>query len=328
MNGAIAGVKRAFWNGNERRLRALFRIPAVVGLVLLAAQFINALLQAVAGVVAIPGPLFATLWIGLLTVAVAAIAWFVDRRHRHDMGLKLDRRWWLDAAAGLAAGLGMVATVVAALWLAGMATFGGAYRVENPAVVLGGGSAAGALLTGLAFFVAVATLEEVVVRGYLLTNVAEGVRGYVGTDRVAVWAAVLGTAGLFGVLHAANPGGTALSFLNIALAGILLGVAYTATGRLGFPIGLHVTWNFGLGPLFGLPVSGLATDTALVPVRVDGPTLVTGGEFGPEGGLVMFTALAAGTGLLAWWLSREGDDLSPDERVAIPDLWVDEPADT
>ena len=316
MQKVLTGVKRLFWNPDENRLRALFRVPVVLGLVLLAAQLINAGLEALRSTVGVPDPLFATLWLGTLTVVIAAVAWFVDKRHRRDMGLGLDRRWWFDAAAGLLTGLAMVVTVVVALRVAGMAAVGGPYRVENPTVVLGGSAAA-----GLAFFTAVAVLEEFVVRGYLLTNVAEGVRGATDDGRVAVGAAVLATAGLFGVLHAANPSGSLLSLLNITLAGILLGGAYAATGRLGFPVGLHTTWNFGLGPLFGLPVSGLTTDAAVVPVQVDGPRLVTGGGFGPEGGLVMLLALAIGTAMLAWWLRRVGAGLTLDGRVAVPDLW-------
>jgi membrane protease YdiL (CAAX protease family) len=322
MNGVLAAVRRLFWSDAESRLRAPFRILAVLGLVLLGAQLVGAALGLLTGILTLPGPLSVALWIGLLTVVAVAIAWFVDRRTRHDMGLELDRGWWLDAAAGLAAGLGMVVTTVAVLVVVGGATVGGPHAVADPAIVLGGGSTLRGLLYGVAFFTAAATLEEVLVRGYLLTNVAEGLRGYVGADRTAAWAAILVTAGLFGLLHAANPGGTPLSFLNIGLAGVLLGAAYAATGRLGFPVGLHVAWNYGLGPVLGLPVSGLATDTALLPVSTGGPALVTGGGFGPEGGLVTLAALAVGTGTLVLWLRWTGSAM-PVGRVAVPDLWAD-----
>ncbi|MEF8783628.1 MAG: CPBP family intramembrane glutamic endopeptidase [Haloarculaceae archaeon] len=328
MEEVLAGVKRVFWNGDEKRLRAPFRIPAAVGLALLALQIVVGMVRFLSSALALPSTITTTVIIATLTVAGVAVAWFVDRRYRRDMGLELDQRWWLDAAAGLVVGLGMVAAVVVTLRLAGMASVGGPYRPSGTTVAVGDDSAALGLLYGFAFFVAVAVLEEFAVRGYLLTNVAEGLRGYVSTDRTAVWVAILGTAGLFGVLHAANPGGNWLSFLNITLAGVLLGIAYAATGRLAFPIGLHTTWNFGLGPLFGLPVSGLRADTALVPVRVDGPRLVTGGSFGPEGGLVMLVALAAGAGMLAWWVDRRDESLAPDERIAIPDLWTGESEDS
>lgn len=327
MVDALSGVRRLFWNAGESRLRALFRVPVVFGLVLLAAQLVTAGLGGLRRIVDVPSPVFTSLQLGALTVALAAIAWFIDKRRRRDMGMALTREWWLDAGAGLLTGLGMAATVVVVLRVAGMAAVGGDYRVGDPAIALGD-SATEAFLYGFLFFTAVAVLEELLVRGYLLTNVAEGVSGRAGDERTAVWVAILATAVIFGALHAANPGGSVVSFLNITLAGVLLGVAYAATGRLGFPAGLHTTWNFGLGPLFGLPVSGLRTDVAVVPVRVDGPRLVTGGEFGPEGGLVMVAALAVGTGLLSWWLRRTGDGLAVQGRVAIPDLWSEGRDDT
>jgi membrane protease YdiL (CAAX protease family) len=314
-------LRRLLWNSDEGRLRALLRAPVVLALVLLAAQVLDVALEGLRSAVGVPNPLFATLWLGALTVVVVAVAWFVDKRRRRDMGLGLSRRWWLDAAAGLVVGIGMVATVVAVLRVAGMAVVGGPHRAENPAIALGDSPAA-TLLYGFVLFAAVAALEEFVVRGYLLTNVAEGIRGVAGDDTVAVGVAVLATAALFGVLHAANPAGSLLSLLNVALAGVLLGGAYAATGRIAFPVGLHTTWNFGLGPLFGLPVSGLTTDAALVPVRVEGPRLVTGGGFGPEGGLVMLAALAVGTGALVWWLRHTVGGVALDGRVAVPDLWA------
>lgn len=327
MGDLLTGIKRLFWNAGESRLRALFRVPVVFVLVVLVAVLLTTGLGGFRQIVDIPNPVFTSLQFGVLTLALVAIAWFIDKRRRRDMGLALGREWWLDAAAGLLTGLGMVATVVIVLRVAGMATVGGAYQVENPAITIGN-SPAEALLYGGLFFTGVAIFEELLVRGYLLTNVAEGVSGRAGDKRTAVWVAILATAVVFGALHAANPGGSVVSFLNIVLAGVLLGVAYAATGRLGFPAGLHTTWNFGLGPLFGLPVSGLRTDAAAVPVRVDGPRLLTGGAFGPEGGLVMLAALAVGTGLLAWWLRRTGDGLAVEEHIAIPDLWSEGRDDT
>lgn len=325
MDEITTGIKRLFWNPDEKRLRALFRIPVALGLALLALQLIFGAVRLVLG--SQSGPLVSALLAGLLTGAVVAIAWFIDRRYRRDMGLSLGRRWWLEVVAGLVVGVGMVATIVVVLRVVGMAQLVDAHPVTNATIVLGEGSTTRSLAFGLLFFAATGALEEVVIRGYLLTNVAEGIKGYVGTARTAVVIAVVGTAALFGVLHAANPGGTALSFLNITLAGVFFGAAYAVTTSIAFPIGLHVAWNFTLGPVFGLPVSGLQTDTALTPVQTQGPDLVTGGSFGPEGGLVMLAALAVGVGAFVWWV-RRGGVLELDDRIAVPDLWIDEPADS
>lgn len=328
MEDVIGGVKRLFWNPDEKRLRALFRIPVMLGLALFALQLIVGVVGFVTGVVSLPGPLVNAFLGVLLIGAVVAIAWFIDRRYRRDMGLRLDRHWWLEATAGFVAGVGMVATIVVVLRVVGMAQLAEGYSVTNATLVFGEGSATRGFVYGLLFFAAFGTLEEVLIRGYLLTNVAEGIKGYVGSARTAVVAAIVGTAALFGVLHAANPGGGALGFLNIAIAGVFFGAAYAVTASIAFPVGLHVAWNFALGPVFGLPVSGLQTDTALVPVQVQGPDLVTGGAFGPEGGLVMLPGLAVGVAAFVWWVRRGGGVLEVNERIAVPDLWIEESADS
>jgi len=326
MHDVFGGVKRLFWNPGEGRLRAPFRIPVGIVLFWLAALLVTGLVRTLGGFVPVPGPAAPVVSVGLLLVAFVGVTWFIDRRRLCDIGLQFDRAWWADLGAGLAVGLGMVVAVVAVLVVAGLAAVGTPARPGNPDVVLGSGS--GALLYGFALFAAFAVLEEYILRGYLLVNIAEGLRGYVGVDRTAVLVAVGTTAGLFGLLHAANPSGSLLSMLNISLAGVLLGLAYVATDRLAFPVGLHVTWNFALGPLFGLPISGLTVDTALVAVGERGPDLVTGGAFGPEGGLVMFVALAVGTGALAVWTRRRHGGFGVLERVAVPDLWSQESSDS
>lgn len=315
------GIGRAVWNPEQRRLRAPFRIPAAFVLGILALQLVVGVVGWLASAVGLPDPLETVLVFSAMTGVAVAVTWFVDRRRLRDVGLGGARDWWLDLLAGLAVGLGMAATAVAALSATGFATVGAAQPVSSPDIRLGGGWLAP--VYGLLFFGAVGLLEEFLVRGYLLVNVAEGLRGTVGSERVAVGLAVLSTAGLFGLLHAANPGGTALSLLNIALAGVFLGLAYAMTARLAFPIGVHVTWNFGLGPVFGLPVSGLVVDVALVPVGTEGSALVTGGSFGPEGGLVMLPALAVGSGALALWVRRREGGLDLDGSLAVPDLWTD-----
>ncbi|PSP53663.1 hypothetical protein BRC74_03370 [Halobacteriales archaeon QH_7_68_42] len=55
-------------------------------------------------------------------------------------------------------------------------------------------------------------------------------------------------------------------------------------------------------------------------VEVTGPALVTGGAFGPEGGLLALVALAAACVALAAWVRWREGELSVREGVAVPDL--------
>jgi len=65
-------------------------------------------------------------------------------------------------------------------------------------------------------------------------------------------------------------------------------------GNLWFPIAIHFAWNFLLGPVLGLTVSGSGhLGLGWKMVVVDGPALFTGGAFGLEGGLVVTMTTAA-----------------------------------
>ena len=52
----------------------------------------------------------------------------------------------------------------------------------------------------------------------------------------------------------------------------------------------------------------------------DGAGVVTGGAFGPEGGLVALAGLAVGAALLGWLGRRWTGGLAVAERIAQPDL--------
>ena len=325
----MSGVRGLFWNGTEARLRAPWRVGATLSLVLLAAVVVAPVARLLTGLDA-PGSgwdlvVLAGVFLGL-SVAVVGLAWVVDRRYTRDLGVALGGRWYRDCLAGLAVGVAMATAVVAVLLATGAASVTGTVTGrEAQLTVTGAGPLASVGLWAL-FYAGAATLEEVAVRGYLLVNAAEGLSGRFGRRR-GVLGAVVATAGLFGVLHAANPGGTALGLLNITAAGLLLGGTYVLTGRLALAVGVHAAWNFGLGAVYGLPVSGLVTSSALFGVEPDGPRLLTGGAFGPEGGVVMFVALAVGAVLLLLWVRRSEGGLFLQTHIAEPDLRA-RPADT
>jgi hypothetical protein len=90
--------------------------------------------------------------------------------------------------------------------------------------------------------------------------------------------------------------------VNIALIGIFFGVCYLKTGSLWFPIGFHAAWNFFLGCIFSLPVSGIKT-FRLLDVGTVANTSATGGDFGAEGSVFLVAILAA----LLWLLRRQND---------------------
>ncbi|MXX55580.1 MAG: CPBP family intramembrane metalloprotease [Gemmatimonadetes bacterium] len=136
-----------------------------------------------------------------------------------------------------------------------------------------------------------AAAEELLLRGYPMRVLME---------RWGAATALVLTTIAFSILHGANPHVGLLALVNIALAGLLLGMVLLVTGSLWWAIGLHLGWNFAVTFLADLPVSGLTiVDAPLVEVARPGNALITGGDFGLEGGLAAPAGLLAAVGFLA-----------------------------
>jgi membrane protease YdiL (CAAX protease family) len=289
-------LKSIFWNPRERCLRAGWRllIQAVLFFaVLIALAVLNRVLGEGAVAAVVGAPLFLAAGLGMAWLA----ARLLDRRPFADYGFHLDGAWWLDFGFGLLLGAALMTGIFVAEQMAGWVS------VTGVAVDDSGLAPAGALLVSLLVYVAVGVNEEFTFRGYQVRNLAEGLAGrYVG-GRLAVVLALLLTSTCFGVAHATNEAATVASVLNILLAGFFLGLAYVLTGELALPVGVHISWNWVQGTVFGFPVSGSKPSRHLLTLRQDGPVLWTGGDFGPEGGLLAVVAVLLGCGLVVLWVA-------------------------
>lgn len=138
--------------------------------------------------------------------------------------------------------------------------------------------------------------EEVMFRGIPLVLLAAAIGR--GTALVVV-------AGIaFALFHGLNPGITALSLGNIALAGIFLGVAFYAPGGLWTAFGAHLGWNATLAAL-DAPVSGLPFSIPFIDYRPGDPVWLSGGHFGPEGGLLATVAITAALLITLRWIHKQ-----------------------
>ena len=238
----------------------------------------------------LPGGERGALTVGAWAAAAAGIAatWGAlqwDRRGAAYPGL--------DGAAARRLALGFVEGCVLAAVAAGVSWGGGARWAVSDA---GPGTAVTGGLWLLGFFLGAAAFEELAFRGYPLRR---------ALDAWPAGAALAGFAVLFAALHLGNPSVSPLGFANIALAGVWLGVAFWRSKSLPFVVGLHLGWNWAAAVGFGFEVSGIAFDGGVARVVEQGNRWITGGAFGPEGGVAGTAALAVG---LARWLprSREG----------------------
>jgi len=149
---------------------------------------------------------------------------------------------------------------------------------------------------GLLLLLAPAALaEELLCRGVAQIALGRAIGKFRGIVVLSV---------LFALLHAQNPNSTPLGLVNVGLAGVMLGVLIYAPGGIWTAWGAHLGWNGALAAM-DASVSGLAIQVPLINYDPGGPAWLTGGSFGPEGGLLA-TVTILGATLVAWrWTKRE-----------------------
>jgi len=138
--------------------------------------------------------------------------------------------------------------------------------------------------------------EELVFRGYILGNLMEWIPNK--------WIALGISSVLFTAYHAITPGIHTLAFVNLFLAGMLLGINYIFTRNLWFSFLLHLGWNFFEGPILGFKVSG-TTFPSLFQAEPNGDLFITGGDYGLGGSMPMTLFLLVAILVLAWAFERK-----------------------
>ena len=180
--------------------------------------------------------------------------------------------WLAKYASGLLIGLLMMSTVVFILYIFGFITIEtkslqpvGIAALLNISIILIGWLIQGAT-------------EEIVTRGWLMNVLGARYNIMVGLILSSVF---------FALIHSENPGINYVAMLNIVLVGILLGLIVINTGSLWVACGIHSAWNFAQGNIFGFQVSGNDVGIgSIVDLNLVGNEFITGGQFGPEAGMV------------------------------------------
>jgi len=188
---------------------------------------------------------------------------FIDRKPLESIGLRI-KGYEKDLKMGLALGAGLIAIGFLILFILGYLSVDG---FSFPV---------GTLILYFLLFVVVSFHEEIMMRGYVLNNLMQSMNRYAALSISSV---------IFMSIHLLNPNVNFLSVVNLFLAGIVLGIYYIHKPNLWLPIGMHLTWNFFQGPIFGFEVSGIETKS-IINQSVRGNEIITGGAFGFEGSIL------------------------------------------
>lgn len=237
--------------------------------------------------------------LGLSGVLAGSYIWVrvVNKKPFGAIGLSFHPRMFKELGIGCLIGFLMMSGIFLVELMSGYVEV--SWRGLNGVQVLE------AVAWGLATFAVAAALEEVVFRGYFFQTLVQ-------------WAtflpATLLMSAYFAFNHAFNPHATPLGIANVGLAGIWLSIAYMKTRSLYLPFGLHVSWNFSQTVIFGFPTSGIAFESfRSVSLIQSGPEWITGGGFGPEGGILASVALIAST----WYILKSDSVRIPEGIITL-----------
>lgn len=320
-----------FWRDEDNRLRAFWRIAlAFVLFVLIArgSRFLFAMLTGNGAALADTTPSDVARLVVLLLV-LWLVAKYVDKRPFSSYGLKLRQKpFWFDLSFGLVLG-GMLITAVFAVeyglgWIEIVDTF-----VRTVDTVFGL-----ALLVPLINLIAAAVFTELFFRGFLLVNLAESfnflrasyqpdpppgslnrIQTVLNTvyDRLPVLTAWLLATFLFLIYRTADGMTSSVFILNLVRVSFLLTLPFLLTRNLGMPLGLSLGWNIFANSVFGLRVNELiTTKTSVLAILLKGPVNLTGGEAGPESGMMGMGAIILGGFIVMAWVRYRQKQMPPD----------------
>lgn len=146
----------------------------------------------------------------------------------------------------------------------------------------------------------VAIFEEILLRGILFRIMEEKLGSYYALVTSAI---------IFGGLHLLNPNSSFTSAACVAIeGGILLGAAFIFSRNLWLPIAIHFAWNFMQSGIFGAITSGNEKTNSLLNTQMTGPTIITGGDFGPEG-TIQATIFCLAATLIFMYLNKKRNKL-------------------
>jgi CAAX protease family protein len=223
---------------------------------------------------------------------------WLDHRPFADFGFHLSKRWWIQLGSGAALGVLLMATIfLSQLVLGYVRVIHIGFTVDpNISLTL-------TLVVMLIHYIGVAFTEEILFRGYILRNLVDGFA--LPNRKVTIVLAVLVSSVIFALPHAGNPNATTVSTIFLIVFGVMCAMGAVLTGELAIPMGLHLTWNFFQGNVFGFPVSGWELQgRTILQIQQSGPDWFTGGAFGPEAGMVGLLAMLLGITLIDLWHGR------------------------
>lgn len=280
---------RIFLTDDRSRLRAGWRLLIAV---LLTGLFFN-IVDWIRSALSMYGPTSHIVGEGIdfivVTSAIYVARRFVDKRTFSSLGLHINKPAGFDILMGIAITFVLMLVIYGIEYSMGWLKFESfAWQTQASSTVIT------RTLKYFVVYVLVGWNEELIYRGYILQSLASGIN--------LPWAILISSV-YFGLEHLSNPSSSWMAAAGIFFIALFLIYAYVRTRQLWLPIGMHIGWNFFESAVFGFPVSGYDRP-GLLQISVPGPELWTGGEFGPEAGLIILPICVLATVLINIYTKR------------------------
>ena len=206
--------------------------------------------------------------LSFLYTIIAFFLWvrFIEKRPIRTMGFSKGNGL-SEFAKGVLVGAIMITTVLVVFFITGDAKF---ERVQFSLPFL-----VSWMLVLIGYILQTAA-EEIYIRGWIVPIISYHKNAYL---------AILIASTMFSYFHLDNNGASWLSTLHLFIFGLFTAVYAMKRGNIWGPCGFHFAWNFIMGNVYGFHVSGYDSESSLMYFTTSNRTFITGGQFGPEGGI-------------------------------------------
>ncbi len=206
---------------------------------------------------------------------------YIDKQNENWLKIKLNQAAGYEFLKGLVGGILIFVIFfnLFILFISPSIMFNEAFSLQKTIYIL-------FILFILAFF------EEYMFRGYFFNLIKKHSSFFWGTFISSI---------IFLIFHLGNKNIGVIGIVNIFEFGVLLALIYERCKNLYLITGIHFIWNF-LTIFSGFQVSGVELD--FLPAKItfiEGPEILTGGLFGPEGSIITTIILTA---LIVWYILK------------------------
>ena len=219
--------------------------------------------------------LFESMQAVCVLLATGFMAKLVDKRPWGYFGLPLNRAFASEFWIGAVVGFGTLFIQLSLMRVGGWFEFG-------PIVLHGAQALKWGAFWGV-FFLCVGFFEEGLLRGYAQRVLTNG---------MGFWPSALLLSVIFAALHTGNKGENWFGIFMVFVDGMAMCFSLWRTGNMWFAVGNHAAWDWAQSYFFGTPDSGQKPIGALFSPSFHGPALLSGGNAGPEGSVLVLLSEA------------------------------------